>query len=71
MRCAGHEARMGLIRSAYSVSLGIPERERSIGGTKRARKDIKIDLRGIGWGRMDWIHLAQDRDQWRGYLLSV
>jgi hypothetical protein len=24
-----------------------------------------MDLREIGWGGMDWIHLAQDRDQWR------
>jgi hypothetical protein len=25
---------------------------------------IKMDLREIGWGGIDWIHLAQDRDQW-------
>jgi hypothetical protein len=25
--------------------------------------NIKMDLREIGWGGMDWIHLAQDRDQ--------
>jgi hypothetical protein len=24
-----------------------------------------MDLREIGWGGMNWIHLAQDRDQWR------
>jgi hypothetical protein len=27
--------------------------------------NIKIDVREIGWGDMDWIDLAQDRDQWR------
>jgi hypothetical protein len=27
--------------------------------------DIKTDLRDIGWGGMNWIDLAQDRDQWR------
>jgi hypothetical protein len=27
--------------------------------------NIKIDLREIGWGDIDWIHVAQDRDQWR------
>jgi hypothetical protein len=33
--------------------------------------NIKIDLREIGWDGMDWIDLAQDRDQWRtGKFLS-
>jgi hypothetical protein len=27
------------------------------------KKKIKIDLREIGWDGMDWIYLAQDRDQ--------
>jgi hypothetical protein len=28
------------------------------------RYNTKVDLGEIGWGRMDWIHLAQDRDEW-------
>jgi hypothetical protein len=28
--------------------------------------NIKMDLRKIGWGDIDWIDLAQDRDQWEG-----
>jgi hypothetical protein len=28
--------------------------------------NIKIDLREIGWDGMDWIDLAEDRDQWGG-----
>jgi hypothetical protein len=24
-----------------------------------------MDLGGMGWGHIDWIDLAQDRDQWR------
>jgi hypothetical protein len=31
-------------------------------------KRQKIDLREIGWGGMGWIHLAQDRDQWRALV---
>jgi hypothetical protein len=31
----------------------------------RWENNIKMDLREIGWGSMDWINLAQDRDQWR------
>jgi hypothetical protein len=30
-----------------------------------------MDLRGIGLGGMDWIHLAQDRDQWRALVNTV
>jgi hypothetical protein len=33
--------------------------------------NIKIDLRGIGWGGMDWIDLAQDGDQWRALVNMV
>jgi hypothetical protein len=30
-----------------------------------------MDLREIGWGRMDWIHLAEDRDQWSVLVNAV
>jgi hypothetical protein len=30
-----------------------------------------MDLTGIGWGGMDWINLAQDRDQWRALVNTV
>jgi hypothetical protein len=33
--------------------------------------NIKIDLREIGWGDMEWIDLAQDRDQWRDVVNTV
>jgi hypothetical protein len=33
--------------------------------------NIKMDLRGIRWGGMDWIDLAQDRDKWRGLVNTV
>jgi hypothetical protein len=32
---------------------------------------IKIDLREIGWDGMDWIDLAQDRDQWKALVNTV
>jgi hypothetical protein len=34
-------------------------------------ENIKMDLREIGWDGMDWIDLAQDRDQWRRALVKV
>jgi hypothetical protein len=33
--------------------------------------NIRIDLREIGWCGMDWIDLAQDRDQWRALATTV
>jgi hypothetical protein len=33
--------------------------------------NIKIDLREKVWNGMDWINLAQDRDQWRALMNIV
>jgi hypothetical protein len=33
--------------------------------------NIKMDLRQIGWDCMDWIDLAEDRDQWRALVNTV
>jgi hypothetical protein len=33
--------------------------------------NIKIDLRETGWDGVDWIDLAQDRDQWRALVNTV
>jgi hypothetical protein len=33
--------------------------------------DVKSDLREIGSGGVDWINLAQDRDQWRAVAYMV
>jgi hypothetical protein len=33
--------------------------------------NIKMDLREIGWDGMDWIDLAQDRDQWTVFVNTV
>jgi hypothetical protein len=33
--------------------------------------NIKIDLREIGWDGVDWIELAEDRDQWRALVNTV
>jgi hypothetical protein len=33
--------------------------------------NIKMDLGGIGWGGVDWISLAQERDKWRALVNSV
>jgi hypothetical protein len=44
--------------------VGKPEGKRPLGRPRRRWVDnIKTDLRAIGWDGMDWIDLAQDRDQ--------
>jgi hypothetical protein len=53
-------------RNAYMILVGKPEGKRPLGRPKcRWVDNIKIDLREIGWDGMDWMDLAQDRDQWR------
>jgi hypothetical protein len=56
-------------RNAYKILMGKPERKRPLGGPRRRLEDnIKIDLKDVGWGGVDWIDLAQDRDRWRAFL---
>jgi hypothetical protein len=52
--------------------VGKPEGKRSLGRPRRRWEDnIKMDLREIGMGGMDWIDLAQDTDQWRVLMNTV
>jgi hypothetical protein len=72
MRWAGHVAGMGKKRNAYRIWVGKPEVKRLLGMSRRRLVDnIKIDLRELGWDGMDWIELAQDRDQWRALVNTV
>jgi hypothetical protein len=49
--------------------VGNPEGSRPLGRPRRRLEDnIKMELREIGWGAMDWIGLAQDRDRWRALV---
>jgi hypothetical protein len=72
MRWAGHVARMGEKRNAYRILVGKPEVKRPLGRPRRRWVDnIKMDLRETGWDGMDWIDLAQDRNQRRGLVNTV
>jgi hypothetical protein len=71
MRWARHLARMGK-RNAYRTLVGKSEENRPLGGPRhRWVGNMKIDLRETGWANMDWIDLAQDRDQWRALVSMV
>jgi hypothetical protein len=72
MRMVGHVARRGDRRNSYRILVGKAEGKRPQRRPRRMRMDnIKIDLRNIGWGGMDWIDLAQDREQWRALVDTV
>jgi hypothetical protein len=63
---------MGEKRNAYKILVGKPEGKRPLRSPRRRWVDnIKMNLRGIGWDGMDWIGLAQDRDQWRALVNTV
>ena len=52
--------------------MGKPEEKRPLGKSRRRWEDnIKMDLHEVGWGSMDWIELAQDRDRWRALVNAV
>jgi hypothetical protein len=63
---------MGEKRNAYSILVRMPKGKRPLGRTRRMWvNNIKMDLREIGWDGMDWIDVAQNRDQWRALLNTV
>jgi hypothetical protein len=61
---------VGDVRGAYNILVGRPEGRRPL-GRRRSEDNIKMDLREIGFGDVDWIHLAQDRDRWRAFVNTV
>jgi hypothetical protein len=72
MRWAERVARVGEVRGAYNILVGRPEGSRPLGRPRRRWEDnIKMDLGEIGFGDVDWIQWAQDRDRWRALENTV
>ena len=64
MRWAGHLARRREGRVVYRVLVGKPEGRRPLGRPRRRWEDnIRMDLREVGCGCVDWMELAQDTDR--------
>jgi len=60
--------------NAYKVLVGKPETERPLGRPTYRWEYIiiiRIDLRETGYEYVDWLHLAQDRDQWWALVNTV
>jgi hypothetical protein len=64
---------MAEMRNSYRMLVEMPEGKRPL---RRPRKhgtedNIRVDLREIGWEDVDWIHMAQDRDQLQALVNMV
>jgi hypothetical protein len=67
-----HVAHMGEERRVYRVLVGKPEGKRPLGRPRRRWVDnIRMALQEVGYGYVDWIGLAQDRDRWRALVSAV
>jgi hypothetical protein len=64
MRWAGHVGCVGETRGAYRILVGKSEGKKPLGRPRHRWEDnIEFDLEEVGWGRMDWVDLAQDREK--------
>jgi hypothetical protein len=63
---------MGKGRDVYRVLVGKPEGKTPLGGPRHRWEDnIKMDLKEVGCGGMDWVELAEDRDSWWSHVNAV
>jgi len=52
-------------RGSYRVLVGKPEGKKSLGRPRhKLENNIKVDLWEVGWGEMDWIDVAQNKERW-------
>jgi hypothetical protein len=63
---------MGERKNAYRLLVGKPEGKRPLRRPRRRRvNNIRMNLGEVGWGDVDWIGLAKDRNRWRALVNSV
>jgi hypothetical protein len=59
-------------RNAYRLLVGKPEGKRPLGRPRRIwMNNIRMYIGEVGWGDVDWIGLAKDRNRWRALVNSV
>jgi hypothetical protein len=63
---------MGEKRNAYRLLVGKPVRKRPLGRPRRRWVDnIRMDLREVEWGDVNWTGLAKDTNRWRALVNSA
>jgi hypothetical protein len=69
---AGHTARMGEMRKAYNILVTKFEGKTPFGRPRRRWEDnIRMHLREMWWGIVDWMHLAKEKGQWRALVNMI
>jgi hypothetical protein len=60
------------MRNVYNILVRESEGKRPLATPRNICEDnIRMNLREVGWEGVDWMHLAQDRDQWRVLVNTV
>jgi hypothetical protein len=60
------------LRNAYTILAGKPEGKRPLGRPRdRWEGNIRMELRKVGWESVDWIPLAQDKEEWQAVVNTV
>jgi hypothetical protein len=63
---------MGEDRKVYKILVRKPKGKSLLRRLRCRWEDgLKMDLRDIGWGGVEWIHLAEDREYWWALLNTV
>jgi hypothetical protein len=65
VRWTGHAACMGEMRDAYKTLVRKPEQKRPLGRPRHRWEDnTRMNLGETGWEGVNWVYMAQGRDQW-------
>jgi hypothetical protein len=63
---------MRVVKNAYKILVGNLEGKTPLGRLRHRWKDnIRMDRRETGWDILDWMYMAQDRNQWRAVVNTV
>ena len=63
---------MGEGRGVYRVLVGKPEGRRPLGRPRhRWENNIRMDLRNVGCGCVNWMEVAQNKDMWLELVSAV